>query len=97
MQNRTQTLAAALIAGLISGGVALADDTAGANSGNATPESSTEKPAPSTTKTKRKPHREIKNKNSCCKNGCGCMDEKGAQSDTKPGAKSDTNKSETPQ
>jgi hypothetical protein len=59
-------LSCALIAGLVSGSASLAFADA-APSPN---------PSPSPVAKKRLPHKEIKNKNNCCKGGCGCMDEK---------------------
>lgn len=75
MQNSAKTLAGALIAGLVSGSLALADENVGTAGGGAA-QSAPGKPTPSPKAIQRKPHKEIKNKNACCKNGCDCMDPK---------------------
>ena len=73
MKKDAKTFAAALIAGLISGSLALADEVAKPATDGAS-QAAPGNPAPKATK--RKPHKEIINKNKCCKNGCDCMDAK---------------------
>jgi hypothetical protein len=79
MQTKATTLAGALIAGLLTGSIALAES-------NPSPQPSG---IPSGTPAKRKPHKGIKNKMACCKNGCDCMDAPKGESKQPPPKKSD--------
>lgn len=65
--NSLKLIRQSLVAGLLTGGLAFAGEV---------PPVASPKPSPSPAASQRKPHKEIKNKNNCCKGGCGCMDGK---------------------
>lgn len=68
----SKALGYALVAGLVSGSMTLAEEVS--------VKSPSPSGSPSPKAAPRKPHKDIKNKMNCCKGGCECMPEKKAGS-----------------